>query len=89
MLDYQEKLIKEMTVYPVSKAKTNAAVQSVSGRKVFVECQIQLRYLMKAVTEISENSELELTEPDIADIAYAVFYYGADTGWKEFMLEYF
>lgn len=37
MLDYQEKLIKEMTVYPVSKAKPNTTVLPVSGRKVFVE----------------------------------------------------
>lgn len=88
MLDYQEKLIKEMTVYPVSKAKPDTVVQPVSGRKVFVEYKIQLKYLMKAIAEVSENSKLELTEPDVADIAYAVFYYGAATGWKEFMLEY-
>lgn len=88
MLDYQEKLIKEMTVYPVSKAKPNTTVLPVSGRKVFVEYKIQLKYLMKAITEVSENSKLELAEPDVADIAYAVFYYGAATGWKEFMLEY-
>lgn len=74
MLDYQEKLIKEMTVYPVSKAKPNTTVLPVSGRKVFVEYKIQLKYLMKAITEVSENSKLELAEPDVADIAYAVFY---------------
>lgn len=88
MLDYQEKLIKEMTVYPVCMAKPNTTVLPVSGRKVFVEYKIQLKYLMKAVTEVSENLKLELTDPDVADIAYAVFYYGAATGWKEFMLEY-
>lgn len=73
MLDYQEKLIKEMTVYPVCMAKPNTTVLPVSGRKVFVEYKIQLKYLMKAVTEVSENLKLELTDPDVADIAYAVF----------------
>ena len=77
-----------MTVYPVCMAKPNTTVLPVSGRKVFVEYKIQLKYLMKAVTEVSENLKLELTDPDVADIAYAVFYYGAATGWKEFMLEY-
>ena len=43
---------------------------------------------MKAVEEVSEKNNLKLTEPDVADIAYAVFYYGAASGWKEFMLEY-
>ena len=88
MLDYQEKLIKEMTVFPVCKAKPDKPVQPVSGRKVFVEYKIQLKYLMKAVEEVSEKNNFELTEPDVADIAYAVFYYGAAAGWKEFMLEY-
>lgn len=88
MLDYQEKLIKEMTVFPVCKAKPDKPLQPVSGRKVFVEYKIQLKYLMKAVEEVSEKNNLELTEPDVADIAYAVFYYGAASGWKEFMLEY-
>lgn len=61
-----------MTVYPVCMAKPNTTVLPVSGRKVFVEYKIQLKYLMKAVTEVSENLKLELTDPDVADIAYAV-----------------
>ena len=88
MLDFQEKLIKDMMVYPVCKSKQKSPVNLVSGRKVFIEYKLQLKYLMKAVADVSEKNNFELTQPDIADIAYAVFYYGADVKWKELMLEY-
>lgn len=89
LLDYHEKLIEEMSVFPISIRKSNeSVVNPVSGREVFLEYKMQLKYLMKAVSEVVRSKNLELEEPDIADIAYAVFYYGSSPSWKEFMNDY-
>lgn len=86
MLGYKEKMIEEMSVYPVFIGKPDVKKDAVSGRNVFVEYKTQLKYLMRGVKEVSEQRKLGLTEPDITDIAYAVFYYGAIQ--KDFMKEY-
>lgn len=90
MLDYKEKLIDEMSVYPVSIGRTNTKKVLITGRSVFVEYKIQLKYLVRVVTEVSKQRNLNLTEPDIADIAYSVFYYGAlQTNFmKEYLRDY-
>lgn len=103
MLDFQQTLIDDMAVLPVSKNQRNTATiknrstvefrimeeaSVVKGRKVFVEYKIQLKYLMRVVNEISIENKLNLSEMDVADIAYAVFYYGAEKEWESFMLEY-
>lgn len=103
MLDFQQTLIDDMAVPSVSKSQTNTATiknkaaidlkvmegpEIVKGRKVFVEYKAQLKYLMKAIKEIVVEKDLNLGEMDIADIAYAVFYYGASKEWIPFMHEY-
>lgn len=86
MLDHKEKLIEDMSVYPVSIGKPNIKRTPITGRSVFVEYKIQLKYLLRAVAEVSAQRNLNLSDPDIADIAYAIFYYGAIQ--KDFMKEY-
>lgn len=86
MLDHKEKLIEDMSVYPIFIGKRNVPKVAITGRSVFVEYKIQLKYLVRVVTEVSKQQNLDLTDPDIADIAYAVFYYGVTQ--KEFMKEY-
>lgn len=86
MLSYKEKMLEEMSVYSVFIGKPDAKKDVVRGRSVFVEYKIQLKHLVRVVTEVSKQQNLNLTDPDIADIAYAVFYYGAIQ--KDFMKEY-
>lgn len=90
MLDYQNDLIEDMTVYPViiNKAKDKTNIRPVAGRMVFVQYKIQLKYLMKAIREVVKEMGLELSKSDIADVAYSVFFYGSSSTWKEFMMEY-
>lgn len=102
MLDFQQTMIDDMAVPSVSRNKTNTATimnktamelkvmegSGVKGRKSFVEYKAQLKHLMKAVQEISIEKDLNLGEMDVADIAYAVFYYGAGKDIKPFMHEY-
>ena len=50
--------------------------------------KIQMKYLVKAVKEVVARNGFELSDVDIADIAYAVFFYGSSKTWKPFMMEY-
>lgn len=88
MLDVQQKVIDEINVAQVRKAKQGDKVAVVKGRKAFVEFKIQMKYLVKAVKEVAERNGFEFSDIDIADIAYAVFFYGSSKTWKPFMMEY-
>lgn len=103
MLDFQQTLVGELTVMPVSlgqkctatikhkttnEYKVHEEPSPIKGRKVFVEYKYQLSLLLKAINEINVDKALNLSKEDVADIAYAVFYYGAEEPWKSFMVEY-
>lgn len=88
MLDFQETLVSQITVLPITIDKRVKHPDQIQGRKAFVEYKIQLKYLMKAIQEISNENTLNLSKTDIADISYAVFYYGSAPTWKHFMKGY-
>ena len=88
MLDVQQKVIDEINVSQVRKAKQGEGINVSSGRKAFVEFKIQMKYLVKAIKEVVERNGFKLSDVDIADIAYAVFFYGSSKTWKPFMMEY-
>lgn len=88
MLDYHNAMVLELSVAKVEKPKTKDDIVIVKGRRVFVQHKIQIKYLLNAVSDINIEKELGLSDPDIADIAYAIFYYGANRSWKPNMLEY-
>lgn len=82
MLDYQRELIDDMVVYPVIKDKNPTPVH---GRKVFVEYKIQLKYLNRAIRKINQKENFGFTDTEVADISYAVFFYGSAGSWKSTM----
>ena len=90
MIDEQQKVIDEINVSQVRKVKVKPGedVPVVKGRKAFVEFKIQLKYLVIEIRKIASEEGFELSNTDIADIAYAVFYYGSAPSWKPFMMEY-
>jgi len=88
MIDFQQNLINSISVFPIHRDGRVKYPVPINGRKAFVEYKIQLKYLMKAVGEVSEEGGFNFSKVDIADIAYAVFYYGSSTTWKYFMVEY-
>lgn len=88
MLDVQQKVIDEINVAQVRKVRQGDTVAVVKGRKAFVEFKIQMKYLVKAVKEVAERNGFDFSDIDIADIAYAVFFYGSSKTWKPFMMEY-
>ena len=75
MLDVQQKVIDEINVSQVRKVKQGEPIAVAKGRKAFVEFKIQMKYLVKAIKEVVERNGFELSDVDIADIAYAVFFY--------------
>lgn len=88
MLDFQETLVSQITVLPITIDKRVKHPDQIQGRKAFVQYKIQLKYLMKAIQEISDENTLSLSKVDIADISYTVFYYGSAPTWQEFMRGY-
>ena len=88
MLDVQQKVIDEINVAQVRKVKQGEPIAVAEGRKAFVEFKIQMKYLVKAIKDVSERNGFKFSDIDIADIAYAVFFYGSSKSWKPFMMEY-
>lgn len=88
MLDVQQKVIDEINVAQIRLPKPSEDLTVYQGRKAFVEYKIQMKYLVKAIRKVNTNGGFELSDIDIADIAYAVFFYGSSPTWKFFMMEY-
>lgn len=88
MLDEQQKVVDEINVPQARRAKKDEEIVIAKGRKAFVEFKIQLKYLVIEIRKVASDGGFELSDIDVADIAYAVFYYGSDTSWKTFMIEY-
>ena len=87
MLDVQQKVIEEINVLQVRRAKKGETINEQKGRRAFVEFKIQMKYLVKDIKEVVDVGGFGLSDVDIADIAYAVFFYGSSPSWKPFMLE--
>ena len=88
MLDEQQKVVDEINVPQARRPKKDEAIVIAKGRKAFVEFKIQLKYLVIEIRKVADDGGFELSDIDVADIAYAVFYYGSDTSWQPFMMEY-
>ena len=89
MIEVQQHVIDEISVYPVRiSKKSNGCIEPVVGRNAFVEFKLQIKYLLKNIQEVVDKGNYKLERSDIADISYAIFYYGADIRWKDFILEY-
>lgn len=55
MLDYQDNLINDMTILPVRKSKKETE-KPITGRKAFLEYKTQLKYLTRAVADVSKTN---------------------------------
>ena len=87
MLDVQQSVIEEINVSQVRKAKEKEPIKVMKGRKAFVEFKIQMKYLVRDIAKVIKDGGYELSDTDIADISYAVFFYGSAPSWKPFMME--
>ena len=82
MIDYHNQNVNQLKIPHLDvtrKAETS------DGRRAFVQFKIQINRLFDIVREINEEKKYELTEQQIADIVYVVFYYGIDGSWISFI----
>lgn len=82
MIDYHYKNVEQIEL---TKPGNTSVMEK--GRRGFVAYKIQLKRLLQAVCKINKEHDLGLNGHDVASIAYMVFYYGADDGWKQFLRE--
>lgn len=81
MLDYHLNNINLLEVKHVLKRKEKEG--KIKNRRAFVIFKIQFKRLLDCIRKINTKLSLNLTELEIADITYVIFYYGLDSEWKE------
>lgn len=59
MLDVQQKVIDEIHVSQVRKARPGETISSAKGRKAFLEFKIQIKNLVQAVKDVSQKMVLD------------------------------
>ncbi len=81
MIDYHNQNINQLKVSNLDSNKNDIY----EGRRAFVQFKIQIHRLFEIVTQIVEEKEYKLTDKEIADIVYIVFYYGINGSWVSFI----
>lgn len=82
MIDYHNQNVNQLKISHLD-IKRKAEISD--GRRAFVQFKIQIHRLFEIVKEINEEKKYELTQYQIADIVYVVFYYGIDGSWVSFI----
>ena len=81
MIDYHNQNVNQLKVSNLDSNKNDIY----EGRRAFVQFKIQIHRLFEIVTQIVEEKEYKLTDKEIADIVYIVFYYGINGSWVSFI----
>jgi len=82
MIDYHNQNVNQLKIPHLELTKKDDISE---GRRAFVQFKIQIHRLFKIVREIDKVKQYQLTEEQIADITYIVFYYGIDGSWVNFI----
>lgn len=80
MVDLHSAHLERLTTFPIMEKED---FKEIHGEKAFVQFKIQIECLLESIRSINEELQLNLTQADIADIAYVCFYFGVDERWKE------
>jgi hypothetical protein len=83
MVDYHNDTLKQISVPSLEIEKTHIE----EGRRAFVPFKIQIKRLLELVKNSSMSNNFLLTENEIIDVAYMIFFYGLDRKWKGFIVE--
>jgi len=81
MLDYHNQNVRDLKIPHIDESKNDVN----ESRRAFVIYKIQLKRLLEAVIAENVDQRYGLTDRQIIDIAYMVFYYGLDTTWINFI----
>ncbi len=83
MLDFHNDLVKQITVPSLEKAKAHIE----EGRRAFVVFKIHIKRLLEVVKQSNMSNNFLLSENQVIDAAYMMFFYGLDQKWKGFIIE--
>lgn len=83
MVDYHNENVKQINIPHVEVKKVDKS----EVRRAFVVFKIQIKYLLDLVKNLNTDKKYNLTNSEIIDIAYIVFYYGLDDKWIPFIEE--
>lgn len=86
MIDYHNLNVNQLKIPHLDKTR-KADVSD--GRRAFVQFKIQIHRLFEIVRKIREEKKYKLTEEQVADIVYMVFFYGIDGSWVSFIEDKF
>lgn len=88
MIDFYQNSISNITTTTLAIEKDSSkATEKVQGRKAFAEMKLQLKKLLDLINKINSKEGYGYSKEQVAEIAYLVFYYGANGAWKEFLKE--
>jgi hypothetical protein len=82
MIDYHNQNVNQLKIAHLDLTKKNDISH---GRRAFVQFKIQVHHLLEVCRQINNEKAYKLTDRQIADIAYIVFYYGIEGSWVEFI----
>lgn len=81
MLDYHNQNVEQINIPHIDKTKNVKE----SGRRAFVVYKIQIKRLIENVRKIINDEHIQISDKELIDICYNVFFYGLDERWQEFI----
>ncbi len=82
MIDYHNQNVNQLKIPHLDSTRRDDFSE---GRRAFVQFKIQIHRLFEIVREVKNEKYYQLTEEQIADIVYIIFYYGIDGSWVSFI----
>lgn len=82
MIDYHNQNVNQLKIAHLDSTRK---AEISDGRRAFVQFKIQIHRLFEIVRQINIKKNYNLTNEQIADIVYIIFYYGIDGSWVNFI----
>lgn len=82
MIDYHNQNVNQLKIAHLDSTRKE---ELSDGRRAFVQFKIQIHRLFEIVRQVNNDKDYRLTNEQIADIVYIIFYYGIDGSWVSFI----
>ncbi|MDB5202792.1 MAG: hypothetical protein JWQ27_2201 [Ferruginibacter sp.] len=82
MIDYHNQNVNQLKIAHLDSTKKDDFSE---GRRAFVQFKIQIHRLFEILNKINAEKKYNLSQEQLADIVYIIFYYGIDGSWVSFV----
>lgn len=82
MIDYHNQNVDQLKISHLDSTRKDELYE---GRRAFVQFKIQIHRLFEIVRQVNKEKEYKLSNEEIADIVYIIFYYGIEGSWISFI----